>query len=109
MTTGVLPMAWRGAALAHDPTTTLYSCQRVVWLHRVKAGGSRELPSAMQLYWPGVNESKAACEYIALRRFREPPAFLFFRRHQRQDKCGEGGGIRAKAAPLQVMGGRTRR
>ena len=78
MTTGVLATTWRGAASAHDPTTTPYWYQRVVWPHIVKAGGSRERLNAMQLYGPVVNESKATCEYIALRRFREPPAFIFF-------------------------------
>jgi len=43
----------------------------------VTAGGSRELPSSVQLYGPGVNEPKAMGEYIALRRFREPPVLLF--------------------------------
>jgi hypothetical protein len=49
----------------------------------VAAGGSRELPSAVQLYEPGANESNAMGEYIALRRFREPPVLIRFRRDQR--------------------------
>ena len=97
-----------GEPLARDPTTTLYLYQRVVGPHRVKAGGSRELPSAMQLYGLGVSESKPTCVYIALRRFREPLVFIFFQRDKRRGECRKGGGSRAKAAPLQAMGGRTR-
>ena len=109
MTTRIMPIAWRGAALARDRTPTRYSYQRVVGPHHVIAGGSRELPSAMQLNKPGANESKAIGEYIALRRFREPPVFTSFRRDQRWGEYCEGGGWRAKAAPLQALGDCTRR
>ena len=44
----------------------------------MRAGGSRELPSAVQLYGPGMNEAKAMGECIALRRFREPPVLTVF-------------------------------
>jgi len=46
----------------------------------VAAGGSRELPSATQLYGPGVTESKHTNDYIALGRLREPPVFTHFGR-----------------------------
>ena len=46
----------------------------------VAAGGSRELPSATQLYGPGVRESKAKSERITLGRSREPPVFTRFGR-----------------------------
>jgi hypothetical protein len=55
----------------------------------------------------GVNASKALGEYLALKRFREPLVFISLRRDKRWGKCCEGGGTRAKAAPLQAMGDRT--
>ena len=50
------------------PVTPRFSSQRVIRLKNVAAGGSRELPSAMQLYGPGVSESKATSECVALGR-----------------------------------------
>jgi hypothetical protein len=50
--------------------------------------------------WAGCKRIEATGEYIALRRFREPPVLIFFRRDQRLVECCEGGGRRAKAAHL---------
>ena len=66
---------------------------------RLKAGGSRELPSVMQLYEPGVNESEATNVWIALGRFREPPAFTRFGRTSHEAKIARVAGHAPKRLP----------
>jgi hypothetical protein len=56
------------------------SYPRVIRRKSVSAGGSRELPSAGQLYGPGERASEARSECIALGRSREPPVFTRFGR-----------------------------
>lgn len=55
----------------------------LVWPQNVAAGGSPELPGAMQFYDPAANESKAMGKCIAPRRSREPPVFIGLRRDLR--------------------------
>jgi len=73
-----LPNAWRGAALARAQDDPAQFDQRAVGPQNLATSGSRELPSVMQLYGSGVNESKAMGECIAPKRFREPPVFIVF-------------------------------
>ena len=93
-----------GSRFGAYPATLATLVSARVRPRHVKSGGSRELPSAMQLYDPGVNESKATREWIASTRFREPPVITRFDGISAKTKCCEGGGTRAKAAPLQAAG-----
>ena len=69
-----------GSRFGTYPAPSRYSYQRVIGPKNVAAGGSRELPSATQLYGPGVSESNPTSECIALGRSREPHVFMRFGR-----------------------------
>jgi hypothetical protein len=68
----------RGEPLRNVPGHPVNSVSTRIRPKRVKAGGSREQPSVMQLYESGVDDSKATGKWIALDCFREPPAFVSF-------------------------------
>ncbi|MBV9875764.1 MAG: hypothetical protein JO025_13615 [Verrucomicrobia bacterium] len=70
----------------------------------MKTGDSRERLIVSQLYGPGVNESKAMGECIALGNSRKPPVTTFFDRMKCVNEYCEVVRFRAKAAPLQAMG-----
>jgi hypothetical protein len=55
----------------------------------MKTGGSRERLIVSQLYGPGINESKAMGECIALGNSREPPVATFFGRMTRVNEYRE--------------------
>jgi hypothetical protein len=57
----------------------------------------------LQLYGPGVNESKTKGEFLALGDSREPPAATIFGRMERWNKIREVVRQHAKAAPLQAL------
>ena len=63
----------------------------------------------MQLYEPGVNESKATGEWIALGGLQEPPAFVSFPAVSALREILLGDRTGAKAAPLQAVGNHTSR
>jgi len=60
----------------------------------------------MQLYEPGVNDSKALGEYIASRRFRQPLAFILFGGISVEVNIAWAAGHVPKRLPLQAMGDR---
>ena len=70
----------------------------------METGGSRELPSAMQLYGPGVNEPKAAGKIIALGRSREPPALTGFGWIRVATKIRGATGCGQKRLPFSALG-----
>ena len=72
--------ALEGSRFGTYTATSRYPYQRVIRPNNVAAGDSRELPSVMQHYEPGVSESKATSECIPLGRSREPPVFTHFDR-----------------------------
>ena len=70
----------------------------------MRAGGSRELPSVLQLYDTGVNESKDKGECIALKHFREPLALIFFSATSVEANIARAAGHEPKRLPSRGAG-----
>jgi hypothetical protein len=96
-----------GSRFGTYTATPQYPCKRVIRPRNVTAGGSREFPSARQLYGPGVayrrpRVNASRWDIRGTRLFSRVSAVFTLRRKWRRDQ------IHAKAAPLQALGDHTR-